>query len=134
MGRGRKGKDAVECADCGTTVALGVSNNKSPFKLSVPTNCVSNLHKKITCLGCGKTFFGCFGCFRMLTDRNYSRLKGICVCSDSAPSFSLDSSLGGDFETADVDDNETFSLQSAPGDNVEEGMNEVFSPDQCQGL
>ena len=56
MGRGRKQKDAVECPDCGTKVALGVSNNESPFKLSVPTNCVSNLHKKITCLGCGKPF------------------------------------------------------------------------------
>ena len=36
MGRGRKGKDAVECQDCGTTVALGLLNNESPFKLSVP--------------------------------------------------------------------------------------------------
>ena len=70
----------------------------------------------------------------MSIDRNYSRLKGICVCSDSAPSFSLDSFLGGDFEIADVDDNETFSLQSAPGDNVEEGMNAVSPPNQCQGL
>ena len=55
MGRGKKQKDAVECPDCGIKVTLGVSNKESPFNLFVPKNCVSDLHKKITCLMCGKT-------------------------------------------------------------------------------
>ena len=42
-----------------------------------------------------------------------------------AESYSLDSSSGRDFETADVDDKETFPLQSAPDNNVEEGTVEV---------
>ena len=37
--------------------------------------------------------------------------------------------MGGDIETAEVDDNETFSLQSAPDGNVEEGTDEVSPPD-----
>ena len=63
----------------------------------------------------------------MSTNRKYHQLKKKCVCSDSAPSFSLDSSSGGDFDTADI--NETFTLQSAPDNNVEEGTGEVSSPD-----
>ena len=122
MGRGRKRKGAVECPGCGIKVASGVPNNESPSNFLVPKNCVSDLHKKITCLECGKTFLGCLGCFRMSTHRNYGRLKQKCVCGDSALSFSLDSSSGGDFDTADI--NETFTLQSAPDENVEDAFTE----------
>ena len=60
------------------------------------------------------------------TKRKYSHFKLNCAYSDRAPSFSLNSPSGGNFETADFDPSDTFSPRRAPDDDMVEGTDELI--------